>query len=268
MITTETINEKTKKIGSVSTREAVEMIQQANIEVVTAVGEATEQIAAVADAVAERLKAGGHLYYVGCGTSGRLGVIDASECPPTFGVSPDTVVGIIAGGDTALRHAIEGAEDNREEGAKIIAKYGIGKNDAVIGISASGGAAYVCGAMEEARARGAFTASISSNEGTKIGALADIAIVAKTGAEVIAGSTRMKAGTSQKLILNMISTCVMIRLGCVYDNMMINLRPTNIKLRGRMIRIVEEITGKSAEESESLLASSEWSIRAAIDKVL
>ena len=266
MLKTEMRNSATTHIDTMSPAEMVAVMQAENENAVKAVAQVGDAIADAIDRIARRMSLGGRLFYIGCGTSGRLGVLDAAECPPTYGVSPDLVIGIIAGGDGALRRSSEGAEDSFEAGFAVLESYDITENDAVIGISAAGGAAYVLAAMQYAKERGALTVGITSNAGSPVSRFADIAIDPDTGAEVITGSTRMKAGTAQKLILNMISTGVMIRLGHVYENMMINLKPTNIKLKARMVRIVESITGLDPAASEQLLEDNGWSIRKAVDK--
>ena len=264
MLTTEKRNENTMHIDKMSTKEMLDAIQRENVRAVESVGRAIEEIETAVDEMFIRMKCGGRMFYVGCGTSGRIGVLDASELPPTFGVSADLVVGIIAGGDKALRTAVEGAEDSFESGQTDIAKYDITEKDSVIGISAAGGAAYVLGALEYAKSCGAFTVALTSNNGTKIGNLADCCIITDTGAEAITGSTRMKSGTAQKLVLNMISTSLMVKSGYVYENFMINLQPTNIKLKNRMIGIVSELTGKDRAESEELLEKNSWNIKNAV----
>ena len=201
---------------------------------------------------------------MGCGTSGRLGVLDASECPPTYGVSYDTVIGIMAGGIPALARAGEADEDSYEDGCRDLSAYGITERDSVVGISVAGGAAFVLGALDTAKKAGALTVALSCNACCPIEQIADIGIHPDTGAEVVTGSTRMKAGTAHKMILNMISTSVMIKLGHVYENLMVNLEPSNVKLRDRMIRITCDITGLGYEESEALLEANEFSIRKAI----
>lgn len=263
-MTTEKRNEHTLHIDKMSTKEMLEAIQRENVCAAESVGRAIAETETAIDKIFARMERGGRLFYVGCGTSGRIGVLDASELPPTFGVSPDLVVGIIAGGDKALRTAVEGAEDSYESGRRNIAEYAITANDSVIGISAAGGAAYVLGALEYAKKCGAFTVALTSNNGTKIGNAADCCIVTDTGPEAITGSTRMKAGTAQKLVLNMISTSLMVKAGYVYENIMINLKPTNIKLKNRMIGIVSELTRKDMSESEQLLEKSSWNIKKAV----
>jgi N-acetylmuramic acid 6-phosphate etherase len=243
----------------------MEMIQRENEEATCAVREAMEDISRACDAIAERMREGGRLFYIGAGTSGRLGVLDAAECPPTYGISPDTVIGIIAGGDKCMRQAAEAQEDDADAGKRDLAQYDPCEKDVVVGISASGGAAYVVGALEYANEIGALSVSLASNADTPIERVAKIAIVTDTGAEVITGSTRMKSGTAQKLILNMISTCAMIKTGKVYENMMINLKPSNQKLRARMINIVCEIKGCDKTIAEALLEAHDWSIRAAVE---
>lgn len=265
MLKTEMRNEASMHIDEMDTLTMLRVMQEENRNATEAVGRAVEEIATACDQIAARMQRGGRLFYIGAGTSGRLGVIDAAECPPTFGVSADEVIGIIAGGEKCMVRAAEAEEDNPEAGEADLAAYRLTEKDSVIGISASGGAAYVVGALSYAERVGAYTVSLSSNRDTPIEHAAHHAIVIDTGAEVITGSTRMKSGTAQKLVLNMISTSVMIKTGKVYENMMINLRPTNRKLRGRMIRIVGEITGVSPEASEKLLCENDFSIRKAIN---
>ena len=266
MLKTEMRNPATTHIDTMSASEMVAIMQQENMNAAKAVEAACGVIAEAIERIAQRMSRGGRLFYVGCGTSGRLGVLDASECPPTYGVSPELVVGIIAGGDGALRCSSEGAEDSWEAGFAVLESYNIAENDTIVGISAAGGAAYVLAAMAFGKECGALTVGITSNAGSKISLAADISIDVDTGAEVITGSTRMKAGTAQKMILNMLSTGVMIRLGHVYENMMINLRPSNTKLKARMVGIVREITGLDADSSEKLLEECDWSIRKAVEK--
>ena len=266
MLKTEMRNPATTHIDEMSSAEMVQVMNQENLNAAMAVSQVSEAIAEAIDRIYLRMKQGGRLFYVGCGTSGRLGVLDASECPPTYGVSPDLVVGIIAGGDSALRRSSEGAEDSWEAGYAVLESYHITENDTVVGISAAGGAAFVLAAMAYGKECGALTVGITSNAGSKISCAADIAIDVDTGAEVVTGSTRMKAGTAQKLILNMLSTGVMIRLGHVYENMMINLKPTNIKLTARMVRIVREITGLEEEAAKKLLEENDWNIRKAVSQ--
>lgn len=264
MLKTEMRNPSTTHIDRMSTAEMVRIIQDENVNAAMSIEKALSSIERAIDAIAERMAKGGRLFYIGCGTSGRLGVLDASECPPTYGVEYDLVIGIIAGGDGALRKAVEGAEDSREAGYGDISSYSITELDSIVGISVAGGAQYVLGAFAKAREVGALIISLSSNEDTPIERAADIGIITDTGAEVITGSTRMKAGSAHKMVLNMISTAVMVRLGHVYENMMINLRPSNVKLRDRMIRILREITELSYDRCEKLLDENEFSLRLAL----
>lgn len=264
MLKTEMRNEASKHIDKMDTLSMVKLINQENLNVIKAVEDALSDIAKVCDAVAESFEKGGRLFYIGAGTSGRLGVIDAAECPPTFGVSKDQVIGIIAGGEKCMVQASEAAEDNEEAAIRDIKAHNLCEKDVVVGISAAGGAAYVVGALKYANSIGALSVSLSSNKDTPIERTAKLNIITDTGAEVITGSTRMKSGTAQKLVLNMISTCAMIKTGMVYENLMINLRPTNIKLTARMIRIVTEILNISESDSEELLNKADWNIRQAI----
>ncbi len=265
MLKTEQRNPNTTHIDRMSAAEMVRVIQEENKNAVNAIDSELDAIAAAVDAIALRMKEGGRLFYIGCGTSGRLGVLDAAECPPTYGVSSDTVIGIIAGGDGALRKAVENAEDSAEAGLRDLSAHNVTAKDSVIGISAAGGAGYVLKALEYAKAQGALTVSLTCNAGCPLEDIADIAIHPDTGAEVVTGSTRMKAGSAHKMILNMISTAVMVKQGYVYENMMVNLKPTNIKLRRRMIGIVCDITGLDAKQSEALLEENGFSIPAAIE---
>jgi N-acetylmuramic acid 6-phosphate etherase len=265
MLITEMRNEATKSIPEMSTAEMMRVMQEENKKAAVALDTELETIGAAVDGISERMNKGGRLFYIGCGTSGRLGVLDASECPPTYGVSKDRVIGIIAGGDHALRNAVEGAEDNEEMGIDSISGYEINELDSLVGISVAGGAKFVLGAMKYAKEKGALIISLASNPDTPIEKIADIAIHPITGPEVITGSTRMKAGTSHKMVLNMISTCAMIKTGKVYENMMINLKPSNQKLRARMINIVCEIKGCDKTIAEALLEAHDWSIRAAVE---
>lgn len=265
MIKTEKRNPDTYGIDKMTTLEMLEIINRENAKVTVAVDSALPQIAIVCDAVADAIKSGGRIYYIGSGTSGRLAVCDAAECPPTFGVSHDLFNGIIAGGEKCMFKAAENAEDNPEAGVEDLKSRNFCDKDILIGISASGSAAYVISAVKYAKSIGAKTFSITNNPDTELGKAADIDICADTGPEVITGSTRMKAGTAQKIILNMISTASMVKCGCVYENMMINLKPTNKKLRRRMIRIVTEILGCSEEKAEELLENNNWSIRSAVE---
>lgn len=265
MLKTEMRNPDTYCIDRMSASEMIKIINNENAKVTLAVEAALPQIAAVCDAVADAIKSGGRIFYIGSGTSGRLAVCDAAECPPTFGVSYDLFNGIIAGGEKCMFKAAENAEDNPEAGVNDLKSRDFCDKDILIGLSASGSAAYVISAVNYAKSVGAKAFSITNNPDTELGKAADIDICADTGSEVITGSTRMKAGTAQKIILNMISTVSMVKCGCVYENMMINLKPTNKKLRRRMIGIVTEILGCTDEKAENLLEENGWNIRSAVE---
>ncbi len=266
MLNTEKRNPKTKHIDKASTIEMLEIISEENYNAVKAVEAEHENIALAIDAISNALENGGRLFYIGAGTSGRLGVVDASECPPTFGVGYDLVVGIIAGGYDCMFKASENAEDIYENGVRDILSHNIKAGDVVVGISAAGGAAYVLGALDKAKEVGCITVGLTCNPDTKILNAADIKICTQTGPEVITGSTRMKAGTAQKLVLNMLSTCAMIKTGKVYENLMINLKPTNIKLKQRMVRIVSDIKECDEATATALLEQNDWVIRKAVEK--
>lgn len=264
MLKTEQRNPKTTHIDRMTTLEMVRVMNEENMNSVLAVDRALPQIAQAVDAVAAAIGNGGKLVYIGAGTSGRLGILDASECPPTFGVSPEVVQGIIAGGLERLVTAGENAEDIYENGVKDVEQI-LKAGDVLVGISAAGGARYVVGAMEKAKELGCTTVAVTSNPGTAITEVADIAIVCDTGAEVVTGSTRLKAGNSQKFVLNMLSTCAMIKTGKVYENLMINLKPSNEKLTGRVIRITAAILDCPEDEAEELLKQHDFDIRKTVD---
>ncbi len=252
-LATEARNPASERLDELSTAEMLGVMHTADCEVVDAVEAEIPHIALAVDAIAARIVAGGRLFYIGAGTSGRLGVLDASECPPTFGVSADLVQGIMAGGDVALRTSVEGAEDDASLGASDLKAAGFAAKDALVGIAASGRTPYVLGAIEFARSLGALTIGLSCVPNSVIGAAAEIAISPVTGAEVLTGSTRLKAGTATKLVLNMLSTGVMVRAGYVYGNQMVNVQPTNAKLVDRAARIVAGITGLDRERAGALL---------------
>lgn len=262
---TEMKNPLSEHIDTMSAEEMVRLMQSEYVKAAQAVEAATADIARAVDGISERMKRGGRLIYVGCGTSGRLGVLDASECPPTFGVSPDLVVGIIAGGDAAMRRSVEGVEDDPEAGKAALAALDITEADSVAGISAAGGARYVLGALEAARNVGALTVGITCDADSPLSRQSDIAIVTDTGPEVVTGSTRMKAGSAHKTVLNMISTGVMIKLGMVYENHMINLRPLNEKLKKRMVKMTSDIAGVDAGRAGELLERWNWDVRKAVE---
>ena len=246
---TEESNPKAKDIDRRSTIEIVRLINEEDKTVAEAVSLVLDSITAGVDMIAERLESGGRLIYIGAGTSGRLGVLDASECGPTFGVSGELVRGVIAGGYNALHQPVEAAEDDPKQGARDLESFGISPRDAVVAISASGDTAYTVGALEFAKQIGAATVAVSCNPDSRIAKAADVSISPVVGPEIIAGSSRMKAGTAQKMILNMLSTATMIKLGLVYGNLMSNLRATNAKLRRRACAILSEEAGIATEEA-------------------
>jgi N-acetylmuramic acid 6-phosphate etherase len=250
---TEQRNPRTRGLDKKSTLKILRAIHGEDSTVARAVARAIPAIARAVDAITLSLKHGGRLIYVGAGTSGRLAALDAAEIPPTFGTPPRMVQAVIAGGRRALTHAVEGAEDNRAQGARDLVAHGLNRNDVVVGITASGSTPYVLGALEFARRRGAITVGVAGNPRTPITRLAAISIVANTGPEAITGSTRMKAGTAQKLVLNMLSTAAMVRMGRVYDNWMIGVALTNRKLQARGLRILAEASGATVAESTRAL---------------
>lgn len=265
MLNTEKRNPRTMHIDKMSTTEILKVMNEENRRVNDALDEAIDEIALAVDAIVNAFENGGRLFYIGAGTSGRLGVVDAAECPPTFGVEKGLVIGIIAGGEKCMTQASENEEDKAESGRADIAAYNIDKNDVVVGISAAGNAAYVNEALKYAKSVGSATVGICCNKGTLIDKTADISICLDTGAEVITGSTRLKAGTAQKLVLNMLSTASMIKTGKVYENLMINLKPVNEKLEKRCKSIISEITGADNETSGKALVEANGNIRGAIE---
>ena len=261
---TEMRNPKSMHMDKMSTEDMARLVIAANYDAVRAVEDAAPAVAKAVDAIAEAFSGGHRLLYVGAGTSGRLGVIDAAECPPTFGVSYDMVTGIIAGGYDRLVRAGENEEDKYENGRDAIVANGASAGDVVVGISAAGNAAYIVGALEAAKDLGCTTVAISSNADTAVLRTADIPILTDTGAEVLTGSTRLKAGTAQKIVLNTLTTCAMTKTGKVYENMMINLAPSNEKLERRVIRIVTEILSCDEERAIELLKKNDWNIKKAV----
>jgi N-acetylmuramic acid 6-phosphate etherase len=252
-LTTEAVHPDAEGIDALSTEGALRVMNDADATVAVAVRAEIPAIARVVEWVAASMNAGGRLIYVGAGTSGRLGCLDAAEIPPTFGMPPDRVVGLIAGGESALRRSVEGAEDRPEDGAADLAALDVSERDTVVGISASGRTPYVLGALHEARRRGARTAGLANNRPCEIEGACDVLIAPVVGPEVISGSTRLKAGTAQKLVLNMISTMAMVRIGKTYGPLMVDLQPTNEKLRQRARRLVATVVGCSREEAARLL---------------
>lgn len=263
-LATESVNDTHGDFDLLPTEAQLAAMQEESAQAVAAVSDCAPQIAAAIDAIVPRLRAGGRLVYVGAGTAGRMGVLDASEIPPTFGTDPSLVVGVIAGGEVALRSAVEDAEDDADRGAADLDAIGLTAADAVVGISASGRTPYVVGALEHAGAIGALTVGLSCNAGSRIGEVADLAIETVVGPEIVAGSTRLKGGTAQKLVLNAISTIAMVRLGKVHGNLMVDVQATNAKLRARAERIVMLATGVDAAAASAALESVGGSVKAAI----
>lgn len=261
---TEGRNPNTMDIDRLSTVDMLKKINEEDKKVPLAVEKVIPSIAEAIDRIVPRMKKGGRLIYVGAGTSGRIGILDASECPPTFGVDPGLVVGIIAGGDSAIRNAIESAEDDVEGGRQDLVNINLTERDSVVGISASGRTPYVIGALRYAKEVGALTIGLFCNENKNVENIVDVMITPIVGPEVIMGSTRMKAGTAQKLVLNMISTGVMIKLGKVYSNLMVNLQASNEKLRERARRMVKLATGAKEDLIERVLNETNYNVKLAI----
>src|SRR5215208_6633848 len=261
---TEQENPRSQNLSSLSAAEIVALMNEEDATVAAAVKSVLEEVAKAVDEIVERVKNGGRLFYIGTGTSGRLGVLDASECPPTFGVPPELVQGVIAGGYDACYRAVEASEDNAEAGAADLQARGFAAGDVLVGIAASGRTPYTVGAVKFARSIGAFTVGLTCVPGSAITQAAELSIVPVVGPEVLTGSSRLKAGTAQKMVLNMISTATMVRLGYVSGNRMSNLRASNIKLRDRAVRIVVAETGRTKEEAITALQASNW----LVDKAL
>lgn len=262
--TTEQVNPKSNKIDTKSTDEICRIMNSEDMLVPAAVNAAIPSIAPLIDEVVRAFKENGRLVYVGAGTSGRMGVLDASECPPTFGVPDTMVIGVIAGGDSALRNAIERAEDNIDGGGEDLRKIGLASRDVVIGLTASGQAPYVIGALKYAQSIGAKTGSIACNHDAKVFAASDYPVFVDVGPEIITGSTRLKSGTAEKLVLNMITTTAMIKMGFVYNNYMVNLKPTNSKLELRGKRLIMKIANCSEGRCEEVWSLSGKSIPVAV----
>ena len=261
---TEQENPRTQQISSLSTADIVRLMNDEDAGVAKAVAEVLGDVASAVDQIVKRMQRGGHLFYIGTGTSGRLGVLDASECPPTFGVSPDLVQAVIAGGYDACYRAVEASEDDAAAGARDPEQRGFTKADALVGIAASGRTPYTVGAVEHARRIGALTIAITSVPGSEIVNAAEISIVPLVGPEVIAGSTRLKAGTAQKLILNMLSTATMIRLGYVAGNRMTNVQTRNVKLRARAIRILQSEAGLDEQQAQTVFDAADGKLPVAL----
>ncbi|KZE37728.1 N-acetylmuramic acid 6-phosphate etherase [Bhargavaea cecembensis] len=267
-LTTESRNPKSMNIDTLPVRERLLLMVEEDAGIPEAIREKIDAIENAVSLVINAFQKGGRLIYAGAGTSGRLGILDASECPPTFGVDPGMVRGLIAGGEQAITTAIEGAEDDSEQGAKDIAALSAGPDDVVIGIAASGRTPYVIGVLDRAKELGAKTVALSNNEGSEIGRIADVAIEVVTGPEVITGSTRLKAGTAQKLVLNMISTIAMTGIGKVYGNLMVDVQPTNEKLVKRAKHIIMEAAGVDFETAEQAYEKAGDQVKPAIVMLL
>ena len=260
---TEARNPASEHIDQLPTLDMLRIINEEDAKVAAAVAAELPNIAKAVDAIAARFEQGGRLFYIGAGTSGRLGVLDASECPPTFSVPPTLVQGLMAGGDEALRKSSEATEDIPEQGAADLTAAGFTQQDTLVGIAASGRTPYVIGAMQHAKSLGALTISLTCVPNSQMAAIADIAIAPVTGPEILTGSTRLKAGTATKLVLNMLSTGVMIKTGAVYGNLMVNVQPTNAKLVDRAQRIIAAATGVDMATAACLLEES-GSVKTAI----
>ena len=267
-MTTEQRNPDTMNLDEMTTLQIVTEMNREDAGIPAAIRPHLPEIAKVAQWGAESLSQGGRIFYMGAGTSGRLGVLDASECPPTFGVSADTVVGLIAGGPSAIMKAVEGAEDNRELGAQDLKDHNLAQNDLVIGLAASGRTPYVIGGIEYAKSIGCRTAAITCNEGSAIGKASDCAIDVVVGPEVLTGSTRLKAGTAEKMILNMISTAAMVQIGKSYGNLMVDVVLSNEKLQMRAENIVMQATGVDRETAKRTIASAGGRCKTAITMIL
>lgn len=260
---TEAQNPATENLDRLTTLDLVRTLHIADNEAIAAAAAELPQVARAIDAIVARLEQGGRLFYLGAGTSGRLGVLDASECPPTYNTPPEMVQGLIAGGDVALRQSIEHAEDDEAQGRRDLEAHNFSCKDALVGIAASGRTPYVLGGVKYARELGALSIGLSCVPASPLATAANIAISPATGPEPVTGSTRMKAGTATKLILNMLSTGAMVRLGYVFGNLMVNVRPTNKKLQDRAARIVQTVTGLGYDKSAALLQSA-GSVKTAI----
>lgn len=263
-LATEASNPASRNLDQLSALEIVSLMNSEDTRVPEAVRKVLPQIAQAVEVITERLQKGGRLIYMGAGTSGRLGVLDAAECPPTFNTSPDQVLGLIAGGPHAMVNAAEAAEDDPELGRQAAIQINLSENDALVGLAASGRTPYVIGALQYAREVGAAALAVTCNSPSALAEVADITIAPVTGPEVLAGSTRLKAGSAQKMVLNMLSTATMVRLGKTYGNLMVDMRPTNAKLRRRAARIVAEATGQDETSALEALEQSGGETRTAI----
>jgi N-acetylmuramic acid 6-phosphate etherase len=265
---TEQIDERYSNLDTRSVEQLVLLMNDADATVPGAVRAALPQIVPAIEAVVERLAGGGRLLYVGAGSAGRICVLDAAECPPTFNVPPELVRALMAGGPEAMFVAVEGAEDDASAGSEMVVANEVSERDAVVGVTASGRTPYVLAAMRDARRLGALTVGLSCNENAPLSGVVEHPIEVPVGAEVLAGSTRLKAGTAQKLVLNMLSTAVMVRLGKAYGNLMVDMRVTNVKLHDRALRIIQRVTGCSRAAAERALAAADLEVKTAIVTVM
>ena len=263
-LVTEQVNPESLNLDTMSTLDAAKLMNAMDAQVAQAVEKALPQVAQAVDVIAEHFRRGGRLLYCGAGTSGRLGVLDASECPPTFGVAPEMVVGIMAGGDRAIRFPIEGAEDKPELGAQDMDDHEVGPDDVVVGISASGYAPYCVGAIDRAKEKGAYTLAVVCTPDSNMSKHADLTIAAVVGPEVLSGSTRLRAGTATKMVLNMLTTLSMVRIGKVYKNFMVDMTPTNAKLRDRAVRMVQKALSVDRETAAAALTAADGSTKVAL----
>ncbi len=264
LLRTEQVDSKFQMLDVMTVSELLQAMNESDTEVPKAINAVLPKIEKAIDAVVDRMLQGGRLIYIGAGTSGRLGVLDAAECGPTFSVSTDQVLAFIAGGDSALKNAAEGAEDNSELGESDLKSASVGQLDCVVGIAASGRTPYVMGAIEYAKSVGALTIALTCNPNSKIGEISDHALDVDSGPELLAGSTRLKSGTAQKLVLNMISTITMVRLGKTFGNLMVDMQISNEKLADRAVRIIETATGSTKSEAAQALKASNHEVKVAI----
>ncbi|MFT4148249.1 MAG: N-acetylmuramic acid 6-phosphate etherase [Micrococcaceae bacterium] len=267
-MSTESVNEDFSKIDQMDTEEAAYLMNKSDAEVPEAIKKVVPQIAAAVDGITERMEKGGRLIYIGSGTAGRLGVLDASECPPTFNTDPSQVVGVISGGNIALTNAVEGAEDDRDLAVEDLEKLNITELDTVCGISASGRTPYACSGVEYAKKKGAMTIGLSCNANSELASLADHGLEVVVGPEFVAGSTRLKSGTAQKLVCNMLSTLTMVKLGKTYGNLMVDVRSSNEKLVARSWRIVKKATDAPDEEVDEAMKTHDGDVKASILSII
>lgn len=263
-MTTEAVNPASEKIDTLTPLELVQLMNREDAKVASAVAAEAEAVAEAVTVIADRMKSGGRLVYIGAGTSGRLGVLDASECPPTFNTPPELVVGLIAGGDTALRKAAEGVEDHPEVAVEDLKEIHLSNADVLVGIATSGRTPYVIGALQYAQQIGAYAIGLACNPDSQLVPHADLMITPVVGPEIISGSTRMKAGTATKMVLNTLTTGAMVQLGKTFGNLMVDLRATNSKLIARSRRMVARLTGLSEDEAEQRLAECDGELKTAV----